>query len=101
MPDREQRTPYYGASRFIYDAEHDEYRCPEGHPLRRHTAKTADEVVVYRVAGACPTTSPWGCLSPLSTMSTGREELSFNRELAAAQTVSYAFPKSRRYLCCR
>jgi transposase len=58
LPDWEQRTPYYGASRFTYDAERDEYRCPEGHPLRRHTVKTADEVVVYRAAAAicngCP-----------------------------------------------
>jgi transposase len=52
------RTAYYGPSRFRYDAERDEYRCPEGHPLHRHTAKYADEVVVYRAqaatCNACP-----------------------------------------------
>jgi len=52
------RTVYYGPSRFRYDAEHDEYRCPEGHPLHRHTAKYADGVVVYRAqaatCNACP-----------------------------------------------
>jgi hypothetical protein len=34
-PDFDHRTPFYGASRFSYDAERDEYRCPEGQPLRR------------------------------------------------------------------
>jgi len=51
-------TAYYGPSRFRYDAEHDEYRCPEGHPLHRRTAKYADEVVMYRAqaatCNACP-----------------------------------------------
>jgi hypothetical protein len=40
------RTPYYGPSRVRYDAERDEHRCPEGHPLRRLKAKYADAVVV-------------------------------------------------------
>jgi hypothetical protein len=52
------RTAYYGPSRFRYDATRDEYRCPEGHPLHRHTAKYADAVVVYRAQAAtcngCP-----------------------------------------------
>jgi len=54
LPDFDRRTPYYGQSRFTYDAESDAYRCPQGQPLRRHTAKLADEVVVYRAeAAAC------------------------------------------------
>jgi transposase len=57
-PDFDRRTPYYGTSRFTYDAERDEHRCPEGQPLRRDTAKFADEVVVYRAdaatCNACP-----------------------------------------------
>jgi transposase len=52
------RTSYYGPSRFRYDAERDEYRCPEGHPLSRRTAKYTEEVVVYRAQAAicngCP-----------------------------------------------
>src|SRR4030095_6333349 len=35
LPDFDQRTPFYGASRFTYDPERDEYRCPQDHPLRR------------------------------------------------------------------
>jgi Transposase DDE domain len=52
------RTAYYGPSRFRYDAERDEYRCAEGHPLRRLKAKYADAVVLYRAQVAtcngCP-----------------------------------------------
>ncbi len=69
LPNFEARSPLYGASRFAYVPEEDAYRCPEGNPLRRRTAKYEDEVVVYRadaatcnacpVKGAC-TASPRG-----------------------------------------
>jgi transposase len=52
------RTRYYGPSRFAYDAARDEFRCPEGHPLRRHTAKFGVQATVYRAdpatCNACP-----------------------------------------------
>jgi transposase len=52
------RTPFYGPSRFAYDPEGDLYRCPEGHELRRLTAKYAAGATVYRaeaaVCNACP-----------------------------------------------
>jgi len=52
------RTPFYGPSRFRYDAKHDEYRCPEGQPLPRRTAKYTEGATVYRAAAAtcnaCP-----------------------------------------------
>jgi transposase len=58
LPDFDQRTPFYGASRFTYDPERDEYRCPEGQVLRRKTAKYTEGVVVYRadaaICNACP-----------------------------------------------
>jgi transposase len=58
LPDFDQRTPFYGASRFTYDPERDEYRCPEGQALRRKTAKYTEGVVVYRadaaICNACP-----------------------------------------------
>ncbi len=57
LPDWD-RTPYYGPSRFAYEPERDEYRCPQGQPLRRYTAKYPEEVVVYRAeaarCNACP-----------------------------------------------
>ena len=57
LPDWD-RTPFYGPSRFAYEPEQDEYRCPEGQRLRRYTAKYEDEVTVYRAdaatCNACP-----------------------------------------------
>src|SRR5215211_2070429 len=58
LPNWDQRTPFYGPSRFTYDRERDEYRCPEGHPLSRFTAKYTEGVTVYRAdaatCNACP-----------------------------------------------
>jgi len=58
LPDWEQRTPYFGASRFAYDAEHDIYLCPQGETLRRHTAKYTEGKTTYRAQAAtcnvCP-----------------------------------------------
>jgi hypothetical protein len=58
LPDFDQRTPFYGASRFTYDPEHDEYRCPQDHALRRSHAKYTEGVVVYQAeaatCNACP-----------------------------------------------
>ena len=58
LPNFDQRTPFYGASRFTYDPERDEYRCPEGQALRRRKAKYTEGVVVYRadaaICNACP-----------------------------------------------
>ncbi len=52
------RTPFYGPSRFAYDRERDEMRCPQGRPLRRYMAKYDVEAIVYRAdpadCNACP-----------------------------------------------
>lgn len=57
-PDWDQRTPYYGASLFTYDQEHDVYRCPQGETLRKRKTKYTEEKVVYgadaAVCNACP-----------------------------------------------
>jgi transposase len=58
LPDFDQRTPFYGASRFTYDAERDAYRCPQGRPLRRWKAKHTEEVVIYRADAATCTACP-------------------------------------------
>lgn len=61
LPNWDERTPYYPASQFAYDAERDAYRCPQGQTLRRYTAKYTEGVVAYRaeatVCNACPVKS--------------------------------------------
>jgi hypothetical protein len=58
LPDFDQRTPFYGASRFTYDSERDEYRCPGDQVIRRSHAKYTEGVVVYQAeaatCNACP-----------------------------------------------
>src|SRR5215204_4032233 len=58
LPDWDRRPPYYGPSRFAFDPERDEYRCPQGHPLRRHHVSNRVEAWIYRadpaVCAACP-----------------------------------------------
>jgi transposase len=57
LPDWD-RTPFYGPSRFRYDAERDEYRCPQGQRLRRVTARYGAQATVYQADAAtcnrCP-----------------------------------------------
>jgi transposase len=52
------RTAYYGISRFTYQAETDQYRCPEGQSLHRWAADHSKGSVIYRadpvVCNACP-----------------------------------------------
>ncbi|HEX2513869.1 MAG TPA: IS1182 family transposase, partial [Chloroflexota bacterium] len=58
LPDWNHRTGRYGASRFRYDPERDEYRCPQGHPLPRHHVSNRIEAWIYRadtaICAACP-----------------------------------------------
>jgi transposase len=58
LPDFDQRTPFYGASRFTYDPEHDEYRCPEDHALRRLHTKYSEGTVAYRADAATCNSCP-------------------------------------------
>jgi transposase len=58
LPDWDKRTPFYGLAHFTYHAAQDAFRCPQGHPLRRHSAHYDTEVISYRaeaaVCNACP-----------------------------------------------
>jgi transposase len=58
LPNFDERTPYYGLSKFSYDAEQDVYRCPEGTLLTRRHAKYTEGLVVYRAeattCNSCP-----------------------------------------------
>jgi hypothetical protein len=54
LPDFEDRTPFFAPSRFVYDGQLDEYRCPEGQPLRRAVVRASEQVVIYQAeAAAC------------------------------------------------
>jgi transposase len=71
LPNFDERTPYFGASRFDYHPEQDEYRCPQGQPLRRLRAKYTDEVIIYRADAATCNSCP---LKPKCTASSeGRQ----------------------------
>jgi len=58
MADFEGRSPYYGTSRFVYDAERDLYRCPKGESLRLYTHSYTERLIRYRAkaetCNACP-----------------------------------------------
>ncbi len=50
LADWDRRADYYGPSLFIYEPEHDTYRCPQGATLCRETAKNTERKVLYRAA---------------------------------------------------
>ena len=58
LPDWEHMTPYYGPSKFTYDAAQDVYICPQGQPLRPYRTEQKAEKVEYRAdaatCNACP-----------------------------------------------
>ena len=58
MADFEKKSPYYGSSRFHYDAEQDLYPCPQGEPLRLYTHSYTERLRRYRAdpesCNACP-----------------------------------------------
>jgi len=54
LPDWEQNSAYFGASKFTYDAEHDHYVCPHGQALRRTHISEAGQRILYRArASTC------------------------------------------------
>jgi transposase len=56
--DLSQRTKFYPAERFHYEAEHDHYQCPQGQTLRLTTRRQSEQVFIYAgetdVCNACP-----------------------------------------------
>jgi hypothetical protein len=61
LPDWEQNSAYFGASKFSHDAERDIYRCPQGQALRRTHTADAEQRILYRALAttcrACPLTA--------------------------------------------
>ena len=58
LPDLSQRTDYFPAEAFTYDAANDRYLCPQGQQLRLRVRRAADSVFIYQaqaaVCNACP-----------------------------------------------
>jgi hypothetical protein len=56
--DLSQRTKFYPAERFHYEAEHDHYLCPQGQTLRLATRRQSEQVFIYAgdaaVCNTCP-----------------------------------------------
>lgn len=56
--DLSQRTKFYPAERFHYEAEHDHYLCPQGQTLRLAIRRQSEQVFIYAgaaaVCNACP-----------------------------------------------
>jgi transposase len=52
LPDHEKRSPLYGASKFTYEPEQDQYRCPAGQVLRRGRVDEPNQAVQYRARAA-------------------------------------------------
>src|SRR3990170_3467132 len=59
LPDYSQRTDYFPAEAFTYDAANDRYLCPQGQELRLRVRRYSDSVLIYQAKGAvcnaCPT----------------------------------------------
>lgn len=54
LSDFSQRTKFYPAERFQYEAASDLYRCPQGVELTLYSQREREEVLVYRApAGTC------------------------------------------------
>jgi transposase len=57
-PDLSNRTKFYPADRFQYDAKHDQYVCPQGQILLMYSHRNTEKVNVYaasaEVCNGCP-----------------------------------------------
>jgi hypothetical protein len=58
LPDWEQNSAYFGASKFTYDAEHDHHVCPNGQLLRRTHASEVGQRIQYRAQASICRTCP-------------------------------------------
>jgi len=58
LPDWEQNSAYFGASKFPYDGEHDHYVCPNGQVLHRIHTSEAEQRIRYRARVSTCRTCP-------------------------------------------
>lgn len=93
LPDWGKRTPFFGPEQFRYDAQHDQYLCPNGAPLRLKTHRYSYQDKRYRAKAATCNACP---LKPRCTRSSqGRQitrhfdEQYLDRVRAYHQTEAY------------
>jgi hypothetical protein len=88
-----RQGPYYPPAAFAYDAARDEYRCPQGQPLRRGRIAWDRELVSYvadpAVCNACPAKA--ACTPGMTGRHVHRSlhEASLDRVRASHATESY------------
>ncbi|HET8905409.1 MAG TPA: transposase [Ktedonobacterales bacterium] len=58
LPDWEQHSAYFGASKFTYNSERDHYVCPNGQVLRRTHTSEAGQRILYRAPASTCRTCP-------------------------------------------
>lgn len=52
LPDFDRRTPFFGRDKFVFDAEADSCRCPDGQTLRFRKYKHTERTRVYQAPAA-------------------------------------------------
>lgn len=58
LPDFDERTAFFGKSKFRYDAASDTYICPNGETLRFRKNKNTERVRIYQATGDTCTVCP-------------------------------------------
>ncbi len=101
LRDRDDRqSDYFSATRFTYDAERDEYRCPQGQRLPRFSRMTAHQIVLYRgdvaTCNACPLKNACTPGKSGRTVSRSWYEEVVERGHAYQQTPAYARAMRKR-----
>src|SRR2546423_5748919 len=71
LPDWEHMTPFYGPSKFSYDAEHDRYLCPQGQPLLPSRIEYKEQKVAYSAGAA--TCNACSCKAQCTSSKRGRQ----------------------------
>jgi transposase len=96
----DRQSDFLSARLFTYDAEHDQYRCPQGQPLSRFSRLTEREIVLYRAeaatCNACPLKAACTAGESGRTISRSWHEETLERVRAYHDTPGYAKAMRKR-----
>jgi transposase len=100
LPDFDERTPYFGPSKFTYEAEADVYHCPDGKTLRRNHVRYNEAKIQYRgkagECNACPLKAQCTASDEGRTIQRSLYEAYLDRVRAYHQTEPYARAMRKR-----